>query len=143
MQIEEYSRRLRSAQNAAKAQNKIAQDLAMKVADVLKARVKQEGTKITDVATRSGIPFTALINWVWGGQTHNLPHAEVLKIWRAAKARPGQKVDYSKQLRRLPLEAWQETNKVLACRIGCSRNHVGVIRRQLGLSEFPKRGKVK
>lgn len=143
MQIEEYARRLRSAQNAAKEQNKIARELAIKVADILKAHVKKQGTKIADVAARSGIPYPTLINWVWGEQTHNLPHAEVVKIWRAATARPGQKVTYSQKLRRLTVEDWQESNKVLARRIGCGPAQVGLVRRKLGLSAFPKRRTMK
>jgi hypothetical protein len=132
MQIRTYVRQLHAAQKEVLKQTKIVQEISAKVAKAIKAHAKENSTSIADIATRSGVAYSTLVNWVWGNGTHLLPASQVMSIWNAASAVPGQKRSFSYLLRQMTDKEWSAPNKEIARRIRCSANQVALIRRELG-----------
>lgn len=131
MEIHNHVRKLKAARAEAKKQDALARKLSTEIAERVKAHIKQSGSTIAHVSTRSDLPYPTLINLIWGNMTHCLTGEEVMKIWDAAIPTKGQKFKHTFKMRQLPKKDWEKTDKEIARQLGCSASSVRNFRRTL------------
>ena len=130
MDIDTLTRKLKSARYEAKKQSKIADDISRKIVQHMRQHLKASHTSLSLASKRSGIPLARLVNWLSGPFDHCLPADKVTALWNAITPTKDQKPCFTYQLTHLPDSAWEKDNKTLAREIGCSPEHVRLIRRQ-------------
>ena len=121
MELHNQVRKLQATRKEILSLKELADDLSREIAHRLHTYMKECGTTFEVVAKRAGLTQHALVNWVVGNQTHRIPCEIVMKIWNATTPTPTQKFSYSHQMKKLPIEGWNNSDKEIARQIGCSK----------------------
>ena len=126
MDIDTLTQKLKSARCEAKKQSEIAANLSRQIVEQLNQRLKDNHMPLLLASKRSGITYTQLVNWLCGNMGHAFPEEKVAVLWNAITP---QKPNCTYQLKNLPESEWKKSNATLGREIGCSKEHVRIIRK--------------
>jgi len=126
MDINTLTRKLKSARYEAKKQAEIAAKLSREIVERINQRLKDSHMPLLLASKRSGISHSQLVNWLCGNMGHAFPEDQVAILWKAITP---QKPSATHQLKNLPDSEWAKDNATLGREIGCSKEHVQVMRK--------------
>lgn len=126
MDINTLTRKLKSARYESKKQAEIAANLSREIVKQLNQRLKENHMSLALASQRSGISNTQLVNWLCGNMGHAFPEDQVAVLWKAITP---QKPSCTHQLKNLPDSEWAKDNATLGREIGCSKEHVRLVRK--------------
>ena len=132
MDINTLTRKLKSARYEAKKQAEIAAKLSREIVERINQRLKDSHMPLLLASKRSGISHSQLVNWLCGNMGHAFPEDQVAILWKAITP---QKPSATHQLKNLPDSEWAKDNATLGREIGCSKEHVRLVRKSRNISQ--------